>query len=127
MEEKKYNIKLDLKKLKNAFVKEIQGSTRTVQCVCIPIKDNHIFVSERGGLYLDLQATPLKEMRYGQSHLVKPVVGKDNWKSMSVEERNAIPIVGSLNPMEFVSEEDKNKNAQDVYVNNNAEDDGMPF
>ena len=108
-------------------MKEIQGTTRTVQCVCIPIKDNHIFVSERGGLYLDLQATPLKEMRYGQSHLVKPVVGKDNWKSMSVEERNAIPIVGSLNPMEFVSEEDKNKNAQDVYVNNNAEDDGMPF
>ena len=38
--------------------------------------------------------------------------------------------------MEFVSEEDKNKNAQDVYnpsnnqsgyVPNNVEDDGMPF
>lgn len=127
MEEKKYNIKLDLKKLKNAFVKEIQGTTRTVQCVCIPIKDNHIFVSERGGLYLDLQATPLQQPKYGQSHLVKPKVGSDNWKAMSKEERNAIPIVGSLSPIEYVSDDDKNKNAQDVYVNNNTEDDGMPF
>lgn len=128
MEEKKYNIKLDLKKLKNVFVKDIQGSTRTVQCLCIPIKDNRLFVSERGSVYLDLQASPLREMRYGQSHFVKPVVGKDNWKAMSEEERKAIPIVGSLNPIEFVDEDSKSKNAQDVYGNNNnIEDDGMPF
>lgn len=128
MEEKKYNIKLDLKKLKNVFVKDIQGSTRTVQCLCIPIKDNRLFVSERGSVYLDLQASPLREMRYGQSHFVKPIVGKDNWKAMSEEERKAIPIVGSLNPIEFVDEDSKSKNAQDVYGNNNnTEDDGMPF
>lgn len=140
MEEKKYNIKLDLKKLKNTFVKDIQGSTRTVQCLCIPIKDNRLFVSERGSIYLDLQATPLQQPKYGQSHLIKPKVGSDNWKAMSEEERKAIPIVGSLSPIEYVSDEDKNKNAQDVYnpsnnkngyVSNNygtnTEDDGMPF
>lgn len=128
MEEKKYNIRLDLRKFKNTFVKEIQGSTRTVQCVCIPIKDNHIFVSERCSIYLDLQAKPMKSMAYGQSHFIKPKVGSDNWKSMSVEERKAIPIVGNLLPIEFVDEDSKSKNAQEVYGNNNnTEDDGMPF
>ena len=47
MAEKKYNIKLDLSKMKNVFIKEIQGSSRTLQCVCIPIRDNNIFVSVR--------------------------------------------------------------------------------
>lgn len=140
MEEKKYRIKLDLAKLTNAFVHEVQGRTRTVQCVCIPINDNHIFKSERGGLYLDLQATPLKKLMYGQTHLVKPMVGSENWKAMSEDERNAIPIVGNMTPTnpdntekpQTATERYNGDNNSGGYVSNNynsnsQEDDDMPF
>lgn len=145
MAEKKYNIKLDLSKMKNVFIKEIQGSSRTLQCVCIPIRDNNIFVSERKSIYLDMQATPLQSERYGQSHLIKPKVGSENWKAMSEEERKAIPIIGNLAPITYGDEggqesqqtnsQDRPRTADEVYgnrpqqgfVNNSFNDNDIPF
>lgn len=145
MAEKKYNIKLDLSKMKNVFIKEIQGSSRTLQCVCIPIRDNNIFVSERKSIYLDMQATPLQSERYGQSHLIKPKVGSENWKAMSEEERKAIPIIGNLAPITYGDEggqeyqqpapQDRPRTADEVYgnrpqqgyVNNSFNDNDIPL
>ena len=38
-----YSIKLDLSKLKNVFIKDIQGTTQTKKCLCIPIEDAGLF------------------------------------------------------------------------------------
>ena len=95
-----YNLKLDLAKLKKVGVANITGKTgNKVKCVVIPVEENNIFLSEKGGVYLDLACFALKEEKYEQSHLVKPSLTKEQRERMTDEEKNAIPIVGALKPM----------------------------
>lgn len=95
-----YNLKLDLAKLNEVGVANITGkSGNKVKCVVIPVEENNIFLSEKGGVYLDLACFELKKENYGQSHLVKPSLSEEQRKTMTEEERNALPIVGALKPM----------------------------
>ena len=95
-----YNLKLDLAKLNKVGVANITGkSGNKVKCVVIPVEENNIFLSEKGGVYLDLSCFALKKENYGQSHLVKPSLSEEQRKTMTEEERNAMPIVGALKPM----------------------------
>ena len=95
-----YNVKIDLKKLEKVAVMNIQGNTGLIKCVVIPIEENNIFVSEKanGGIYLDLKASEVREMRFGQSHILKRTVGKEAYSKMTKEEIINMPIVGSLSP-----------------------------
>ena len=95
-----YNLKLDLAKLNKVGVANITGkSGNKVKCVVIPVEENNIFLSEKGGVYLDLACFSLKQENYGQSHLVKPSLSEEQRKAMTDEEKNALPIVGALKPM----------------------------
>lgn len=95
-----YNLKLDLAKLKKVGVANITGKTgNKVKCVVIPVEENNIFLSEKGGIYMDLACFALKQENYGQSHLIKQSLSEEERKSMTEEERNAMPIVGALKPM----------------------------
>lgn len=95
-----YNLKLDLAKLNKVGVANITGkSGNKVKCVVIPVEENNIFLSEKGGVYLDLACFELRQENYGQSHLVKPSLSEEQRKAMTDEEKNAVPIVGSLKPM----------------------------
>lgn len=95
-----YNLKLDLAKLKNVAVANINGkSGNSVKCVIIPVDHNNIFLSEKGGIYLDFGCFALKKEQYGQSHLVKQYLPREVYEAMTDEERNEQPIVGSLKPM----------------------------
>lgn len=95
-----YNLKLDLAKLNKVGVANITGKTGSkVACVVIPVEENNIFLSEKGGIYMDFACFELKEEKYGQSHLIKPSLTKEQRERMTEEERNAIPIVGSLKPI----------------------------
>ena len=96
----KYNVKIDLKKLEKVAVMPIQGKTGLIKCVVIPVEENNIFVSEKtnGGIYLDLKASEVREMRFGQSHILKRTVGKEAYSKMTKEEIINMPIVGSLSP-----------------------------
>ena len=95
-----YNVKIDLKKLEKVAVMNIQGNTGLIKCVVIPIEENNIFVSEKanGGIYLDLKASEVREMRFGQSHILKRTVGKEAYSKMTKEEIINMPIVGNLSP-----------------------------
>lgn len=107
-----YNLKLDLAKLKNVAVANINGkSGNSVKCVIIPVDYNNIFLSEKGGIYLDFGCYELKNEQYGQSHLVKPSLPKEIYEAMTEEERKQQPIVGSLKPIK----------ARQAIVNETAE------
>lgn len=94
-----YNIKIDLSKLNKVAVTDIQGQRGRVKCVVIPVEENDIFVSDKtGSIYLDLTANERREQAFGQTHIIKKRIGGEKWKAMSVEERNNIPICGSLSP-----------------------------
>ena len=94
-----YNIKLDLSKLCKTTTMDIQGKTGKVKCVVIPVEENDIFVSKKtGSIYLHLTANERREQAFGQTHFIKQRVGGTKWKAMTQEERNNIPICGSLSP-----------------------------
>lgn len=115
-----YNIRLDLAKLEKVGVANITGRTgKKVKCVLIPVEENDVFLSEKGGAYLDLVAFEMKEERYGQSHLVKLSLPKEQAQWMTEEQRNAMPILGALKPIQAKQRE--------VQEEASAEADDLPF
>ena len=114
------NVKIDFAKLNKVGVANIQGKTGKVKCVVIPVEDNEIFLSEKGGIYKDFTAIELKEERYGQSHLVKPSIPSEKYKAMTEDEKKAVPIVGALMPIKSKEVEVKAEAVVD-------DDDDLPF
>lgn len=117
-----YGVKLNLAKLQSVGVANIKGKTSTKACVIIPIEENHIFVSEKGGVYLDMTAIEMRAERYGQSHVVKLAIPKEVYEKMSDEERKTQEILGALSPLK----------ARSAEVNNNigtesVNEDELPF
>ena len=86
----------------------------------IPVEENEIFLSEKGGIYKDFTAIELKEERYGQSHLVKPSIPSEKFKAMTEDEKKAVPIVGALMPIKSKEAEVKAEAVVD-------DDDDLPF
>lgn len=132
MENIQYSLKIDLKKLTKAFVKDIQGTEKTVQCLCIPIQENELFVSSKGAVYVDLIAIPSPNNAYGCTHLIKKKVKKEVYKALKDGERLDAPILGNVKPLVSIKNDDP-QDAQKKYGNNfvssdyGNNDDDMPF
>lgn len=87
--------KLNLAALKHTR-KLLKGASGEIDCLIIPIKENNLFVGDKG-LYLDLNHFPIKSPAEGQkdSHLVKQSLPKELLEKMSDEEKKAMPILGN--------------------------------
>ncbi len=106
------NIKVDLSKL-NGIVRDIEGKHGKTKCAVLPIEMNEIFISEKGGIYLNLTATKLREEgRFGQTHFLKRRLSRDAYMSLSKEERERLPIVGDISPIRTSSNNDNRQNTQ---------------
>jgi hypothetical protein len=116
-----FNINLNLRALKGAFVYDFKGKTATKQCLVIPISDNDLFVGEKGGVYLNLSAWESRNLRDGKTHLVKQSFSKDVREAMTEEERRGIPILGDAKPFETASATVKSEGVMAV------DDDDLPF
>lgn len=101
--------KLNLIKLKNACVLSVNGKTGSKKGVFIPIEDNNIFVSTDENnkarcAYLDFSVFENRQAsRYGDTHMIKPRVGKEIRAQMSEEDKRAIPIIGNMRPLDSQS------------------------
>ena len=93
------NIRIDLKKLKNAAVANITGKTATKACLIIPIEDAGLYLGEKG-CYLNMSAFETQNSQYGDTHFVKQNIDKEVFATMTDEERKAMPILGSIKPVE---------------------------
>jgi hypothetical protein len=89
--------KINLRQLKSHVMKMKSKSGENIDCIILPIEQNHLFKGEKG-IYLDLQGYELKERREGQkdTHLVKQNLPKEVYDSMTDEEKNALPILGNM-------------------------------
>lgn len=88
--------KINLTTLKSVITKR-KGKSGEVEGIFIPIEANHLFKSEKGNVYLDLNAFELKEKKEdGDTHLIKQSLPKDVYKSMSDDEKRELPIIGNL-------------------------------
>lgn len=115
-----YNLKIDYAKLNKVGVAHIQGKTGKVKCVVIPVEENNIFLSEKGGIYQDFSVFAMREEKYGQTHIVKPSLSKEKYERMSEDERKAIPIIGTLSPV-------KAKQAEVTQEAQADPEDDLPF
>lgn len=95
-----YGIKIDLLKLKGAFMRNLQGKAATKRCLIIPVDDcDGVYLGEKG-CYLNMTAIEMREPRYNDTHCIKPDIPKEQREAMSEEEQKAIPILGGLHAIE---------------------------
>lgn len=115
-----FTTKLNLAGLKHSR-KLLKGESGQIDCLIIPIKENQLFIGEKG-LYLDLQHHEIKNPVEGQtdSHLVKQSLPKEVYDKMSDDERRAMPILGNSKTWTPQSNEAQLAEPQD-------EDDDLPF
>lgn len=87
--------KLNLATLKHV-VFEQKGQSGMVKGIFIPIEANHLFLSEKGAVYLDLVAFPLNDPKEWGDHLVKQSLPKAVREAMTPEQQKETPIMGNL-------------------------------
>lgn len=88
------------------------------------------------GTYMTLDVLEVKNSKYGNTHMVKQVLSKEKYQSLSDEQKKQIPILGNMAPSKFqhvqtvVAEEVKQPTTgtplpvQPQQVSN---DSGLPF
>ena len=89
--------KINLAALKNAAI-ITSGKNKDVDCILIPIEQNHLFRSEKGAVYLDIigfETAP--EKRKGKdTHMAKQSLDKKVLDAMTEDEKKAMPILGNF-------------------------------
>ena len=121
-----YGIKIDLLKLKGAFMRNLQGKTETKRCLIIPVDDcDGVFLGEKG-CYLNVTAIEMREARYSDTHCLKVNLPKEQREAMTEEDRNAIPILGGMHAIEAkqATMEVNGTLGQDAFA---STDDDLPF
>lgn len=122
-----YNLKINLSKLRKVRYMTVEGE----QFICIPTKPNFVFNGQKG-FYLELTAFELTDKRYGESHMIKLNIPQDEYSKLTDEQKNKLPILGSLKEFSFVAKADEQINGDNVKfdkVPKNVEnsDDDLPF
>lgn len=99
-----YSIKQNLLKIRGAFSANIQGKTATKPCLCIPYDSPDLYVGDKG-IYFDAVAFESRQtMQSGSTHFIKASLSKADREAMTEEQRDALPIIGSLTPMRSQTE-----------------------
>lgn len=89
-----FNIGIDLMKFWGAKVITTKSGE---EVIVIPIEANKFKKTQKGAVMTYLQATEKKQVgQYGDTHFIKPRFSKDAFVSLSDEQRNSIPFVGSV-------------------------------
>lgn len=94
-------INLQLTKLNRvgrATVKDNKGEG--LDCLIIPIKLNHLFVSNTNEVYLSMIGWESDKLSNGQTHLLKQSFPKEVVEQMTDEQKKTIPIIGNVKPRE---------------------------
>lgn len=122
-----FSIRLDLLKLQGAFTRNLKGKTATKRCLIIPVDDNDgMFLGEKG-CYLNVSAFETRNNQYGDTHLIKPDIPKEKRERMTEEERNAVPILGNMRPIQPQQGSVTGTMQSTDFVNEQGEAEDRPF
>lgn len=95
-----FRLKIDLLKLKGAFMRNLTGKTTNKRCIIIPVDDcDGVFLGEKG-CYLSMTALELRAPKFADTHCIKVDIPKAQREAMTEEQRNAVPILGGLHAIE---------------------------
>lgn len=115
-----YSIKIDVLKIKGAFLTNIKGKV-TKKCLVIPVDSPDFYEGEKT-LSLNMVAFELQNPKFEDTHMVKASIKKEVYDAMTKEEKEGQPILGGLKP--FLSQHTP------IAVNTTAEPentDDLPF
>ena len=119
-----FGIKIDLLKLKGAFLRNLQGKTSTKHCIIIPVDDcDGMYLGEKG-CYLNMTAIEMQKPRYNDTHCIKPDIPKERREAMSDEEIRNIPILGG---MRAVERKQQTMTVTGTFTSDNFDDNDLPF
>lgn len=120
-----FGMKIDLLKLKGAFLRNLQGKTSTKRCIIIPVDDcDGIYLGEKG-CYLNMTAIEMQEPKYSNTHCIKPDIPKERREAMNEEEIRNIPILGGMRAIE---RKPQTMAVTGTFTSDNfADDDDLPF
>lgn len=120
------SVKLNLAALKNAAI-ITSGKNKDVDCILIPIEQNHLFRSEKGAVYLDVigfETAP--EKRKGKdTHMAKQSLDKKVLDAMSEDEKKAMPKLGNFIDWDQSGESQGSQTEQGAKVVDTFEDLGF--
>lgn len=112
--------KINLASLQHARMKTKQGN----DCIVIPIKANNLFLSEKGNVYLDIQANEHIDSEKKTTHIVNQSVPKDVYDKLKAAGEYA-PTLGNLTDWSKLSSgESEPNNLGDVPP---VDDQDLPF
>lgn len=118
--------KINLSTLKHGLVK---GKTEGETLICIPVKANQLFLSEKGNVFFDIvgfEYDDKSDKQYKDTHLLKQSFSKEYLESLTEEQRKALPIIGNAR----VSESGKRSESAPNSVTGGSVADGvedLPF
>jgi len=120
------SVKINLAALKNAAI-ITSGKNKDVDCILIPIEQNHLFRSEKGAVYLDVigfETAP--EKRKGKdTHMAKQSLDKKVLDAMTEDEKKAMPILGNFIDWDQSGESQGSQTEQGAKVVDTFEDLGF--
>ena len=104
-----------LNRLTNATLQDFNGK----KCMVIPIEDNNIYISDKGTVMLAMFMEKLNTPNdYGKTHFLRRKVTKAELSSMTVEQKNKLPILGYFSPFVAGQRNNQYNNASDFLGNN---------
>lgn len=122
--------KLTLTKLKSVVRKMKNKKGEMIDCLIIPIKENDLFYSKKGSVFLDIVAFENDKFKEW-THSVKQSVPSEKYKVMTADEKMKVPFLGNLEVITPTSE-GSNKSDElpdDPEIENSEEagGDDLPF
>lgn len=121
-----FGIRIDLLKVKGAFVCNVPGKTMTKKCVIIPVEDDPAMFLGEKGRYLSMTAVELKEPKYDDTHMVKGDVPKEVRELLTEEQLRALPILGNMRPLQRAQQQ-MAVNGTVQIAQGEGEDYALPF
>lgn len=86
-------IKLNLSQLTHAIR---PGKAEGEQIIYLPIKQNQLFISDKGNVYLDLVGFHFTDKsEAGNTHVIKQSFPKEYMEKLTEEQKKALPIIGN--------------------------------
>jgi hypothetical protein len=95
-----YLINLRLSALEGVGTTKLNNGKENVECLVIPVKSNHLSITERGDVFLNLVAWESNKLKDGKTHLLKQSLSKEVREGMTKEDIQNLPILGDVKTME---------------------------
>ena len=122
--------KITLTKLKSVVRKMKNKKGESIDCLIIPIKENDLFYSKKGSVFLDIIAFPNDKFPEF-THSVKQSMPSDKYKAMTAEEKLAVPFLGNLEVMkptaEGVTKSEELPDIKETTTEDAHNEDDLPF